>query len=125
MAFIERFFAAHSADPNIRYKNAQTVLHRTTLHSSDARLLKVLLEEGINVNAKDIMGDTALLTLCKHKSSDPSTNKLAFLDTLLTNSDLDVSSNSEKVGFLGSDVRWIQTGHFKVLKPVNSVKAEA
>ncbi|KAK3098584.1 hypothetical protein FSP39_020939, partial [Pinctada imbricata] len=61
---------SNGGDPNITDVNKMTPLHRTSLFSHDDRLLRLLCENGANVNATDRSGNSPIITLCDIMSTD-------------------------------------------------------
>ena len=64
------WITGNGGDPNIQDVNKLTPLHRTALVSHDDRLLRLLCENGANVNATDRGGNSPLITLCDILSTD-------------------------------------------------------
>jgi len=63
----------HSADPNVQLKDGRTPLHRAAERNVSARVAKMLIETGANINQKDKNGITPLgyaVLKKKHKVAD-------------------------------------------------------
>lgn len=54
----------HGADLAVHDETHKTPLHNTLLLSRDTRLAEVLCDNGADVNAKDLLGNTPLMSLC-------------------------------------------------------------
>ncbi|XP_069133563.1 uncharacterized protein [Argopecten irradians] len=60
----------HGGDANIADLSKLTPLHKTSIFSYDNRLLKLLVENGGNLNAQDTEGSSPLLAMCDISASD-------------------------------------------------------
>lgn len=55
---------SNGGDPNVADEKRMTGLHKICMQSQDIRLLKLLCENGANINAVDVRSNTPLLSLC-------------------------------------------------------------
>ena len=111
-------------------ENRMTGLHHICMHSQDIRLLRLLCDNGADLNAEDSHGNTPLLSLCDMATArlydsfedlspcsedsassfiGPSAVNAQFLDFLLQMKDVDVSFVSFL--YIFSDYRDSSTSH--------------
>ena len=58
-------FPGHGGDPNILDENRMTVLHRLLVYSGDIRMIQLICDNGADVNAIDLKGNTPISSLCE------------------------------------------------------------
>jgi ankyrin repeat protein len=63
-------FSGAGGDASIQDEGRKTPLHRLGVLSHDVRLFKLLCENGANINALDIRGNSPLLSLCDLSASE-------------------------------------------------------
>ncbi|KAK7107611.1 uncharacterized protein [Littorina saxatilis] len=102
----------NGGDPNIVDESRMTALHHVCMFSQDIRLLRLLCENGADLNAEDSHGNTPLLSLCDMATArmydsfedlspcsedsassliGPSAVNLQFLDYLIRMKDVDIN----------------------------------
>ena len=116
--------SGNGGDPNMTDENRMTGLHHICMHSQDIRLLRLLCDNGADLNAEDSHGNTPLLSLCDMATArlydsfedlspcsedsassfiGPSAVNAQFLDFLLQMKDVDVSFMSFCIFFVSQD----------------------
>ena len=58
------------ADPNIRDDNGDTLLHNAIIYNITPVTLQVIIDQGVNVNARNTQNQTALALACKQGNID-------------------------------------------------------
>ncbi|KAK7494831.1 hypothetical protein BaRGS_00013958 [Batillaria attramentaria] len=85
---------SNGGDPNMADEKRMTGLHNVCMHSQDVRLLQLLCENGADVNAVDVHGNTPLLALCDL----PTAQQCDSFDDFSPTSDDSFSTASAPVG---------------------------
>ncbi|XP_076445223.1 uncharacterized protein LOC143283073 [Babylonia areolata] len=107
---------SNGGDPNIVDENRMTALHHICMYSEDIRLVKLLCDNGADLNAEDSHGNTPLLAVCDmatarmYDSNEdlspcsedsasslcaPSSVSLHFLDFLILLKDVDINHQNQ------------------------------
>ncbi|CAG2212213.1 unnamed protein product [Mytilus edulis] len=81
---------SNGGDPNIHDVCKLTPLHKTAIYSHDDRLLRLLCENGANINAVDRKGNSPLLSMCDTSCTD----MYEYLEDLSLCSDDTLEDNS-------------------------------
>lgn len=86
---------SHNLSPNIRDYKGATALHR----AKDARIIKLLLDYGADVNITDLDGNTPLHVRCFGEKTLPSEN--GAIELLIYNK-ADFTSRNKKVSIINN-----------------------
>lgn len=84
------FKSGNGGDPNVHDESKLTPLHKTAIYSHDDRLLRLLCENGANVNSTDRKGNSPLLSMCDTSCTD----MYEYLEDLSLCSDDTLEDNS-------------------------------